>query len=535
MTLSSGADGTHELSRPTFTAVLSPALGGDPLLSGTMKYAGFSMGVELWSWHFDEYTATGSVVFTATAGAVSVSSDPFLISSNWSRLLIQGLSVQNARVATDGHGWFDCNYKMGEAISTGVFMCGLTDTYRLQALAADEQAALEQQIELGKDYLLELWNNGKPIGGEGFIDHEWPDRDNYHNPTFLTPGKQTMHGFLGLLCYLEHKSSNSSNLVVDVPVAQAVNKTYAYLSTKGFFDPKHPGSWPEVEAYALFVMYQITAAPALLDAADRSLTTFLDTYLKGATSNFLTNKLRTETLGGWRGTLWFRALHGMIVAFPSHLSRDGWLQRARTIAADYETLLPVLNADGFCVLPMAPFELSAISKIPEDTPSGYPNAQFGAMAADAMLLAQVLAPSTNVSALQLIAANGLGWITGINPGISVIETTKCSAMPTRVDAVSASFIANGPGAHVLPWKSGDWGPQANPPTDMQCWDSLGGLKLMSIVNGFTVAGGKWKYTAAAGPTSIMGESYLHHDGMILSALAQSQNYYYPTTSRNHEI
>jgi hypothetical protein len=115
---------------------------------------------------------------------------------------------------------------------------------------------------------------------------------------------------------------------------------------------------------------------------------------------------------------------------------------------------------------------------------------------------------------------------GLNPGLDATQTSKCATtIPTSKEQVSASFVENGPGVHALPWQAGDWGPQSHPPADEYCWGSLGQL-ASGVVNGFSIEGGQWAYTAKPGPNSINGETYLHHDGMLLFAIVQLQHAYY---------
>jgi hypothetical protein len=60
---------------------------------------------------------------------------------------------------------------------------------------------------------MRLWAQGKDTAqGAGFIDMELPTRDNYNNSEFLTPGKQTMHGFMGMFCYLAHQHKSSFSI-----------------------------------------------------------------------------------------------------------------------------------------------------------------------------------------------------------------------------------------------------------------------------------------------------------------------------------
>ena len=161
---------------------------GASVMSGELVWLGETFGCQLWEIDFSDHRTTGTfslhVDLKQRGGHpfTPLESLPFEVDARLhSKRTLTAIAIENAeaREATEseGGGYYDCNWNMGEAHSHGVFLAGLAQAYdrRRDSLTSDERDRLIAAANRAVDYLLMLHDNET-----GEIRHQHPSRINPH-------------------------------------------------------------------------------------------------------------------------------------------------------------------------------------------------------------------------------------------------------------------------------------------------------------------------------------------------------------------
>jgi hypothetical protein len=413
---------------------------------------------------------------------------------------LRAISIENAEARRappeGGGGYYDCNSRLGETHSHGIFLAGLSHAYARHAdeLGVADRGRLRRAARVAVDYLLEAQN-----GETGALPHQHPKRP-YHMGllyglltslrqvvTFDLPGYNageynTQKAAYGLATYMDLLRRDDPEGAATIE--PRLRRTISHLRETRELPP-------ELDAVLHYRLFRTSGRTADLEAARRA----VDELLAGF-------DLSEGTRGWYRDVPYFEALHGLLVDDLAGARAIAWRERARGIAqGDYAELV---RRNGFRIVPVGgAAEWADQAGPPQSTgsPFLYAASHLTVSATDALLLAEV----TGEDALEQIASAHLGWITGLHPGVPARLVTN---PPAQGEApTSASFLIGIDARHVRPWREWYWEP---PPG------------LTTIVNGFSHLDGRpFVYTDERYEPS---ETFISHDGGWLQAIVRYDAY-----------
>lgn len=475
---------------------------GTLLAKGRLAPLGRTFGISLFEIDFSDAPNAGTrmvrlraeIQRTDGAAAERLESLPFEIGERLHfRRTFRKLSLANAEAraapAEAGGGFYDCNSKLGETHSHGVFLAGLAHGYAHHQvdLSETERLRLRRAAAVAVDYLL------ASQAKTGRFSHQHRDRPFHLSFTygvltrlrelveFELPGynagpHNTQKAAYGLATYLHVFRELDPDRAPRVEAS--VRKALAHLHGEGTLSPR-------LESVLAARLYGASGAPSDAAAARAA----IDLLLQGF-------DLAGGPRGWYRDVPYFEGLQAMLALEPDGAATARWRAAARRIArGDYAQLV---ERNGFRVAPVGErFDWQHQSEPPRDpgSPFSMVSSHLLATATDALLLADI----TGEAWLEAIATGHLGWITGLHPGIP----GRLARPPTSAPLASAAFIYGLDARHAAAWNQWEWDPPAG---------------LTSIVNGFSYLDGvPFAYTDDRYEPS---ETFITYDGAYLHAVAR---------------
>jgi len=486
---------------------------GKMAMKGFLKYLGITWRIQLWEIDFTNIRDSGlykiKLFLTSKDGNsnFTLSSFDFEIKKHLyvDRTLL-GVSIYNAEsrkaLAHEGGGYYDCNSRMGEARSHGLFLNGLVHAYvrEKNRLTGQEQERLITAANIAADYIIRLHNDST-----GEILSEYPQR----RPGSLPQSPyQSLLALYGLSTYA-HYFKNIEPERAQQAFEKAV-KTTEYLDNIGKLSI-------ELKIIVNYYFFKFSGKETFKRNAITALRKQLDTYEQyGPGLHDSMDKTYGRTIPCFEG------LYLCVREFKDDPDRSFWIEKARILNKQY--IQKILNRNGFNVIPLGgKEEWDNMERIPPQRPHGmhlpgyweesygspndygsfYPNIGFATWTLDAIFLASV----TGDHSLEKIAAASLGWITGLNPGIP--GEMAMNPYQERQKLTSAAFIMNLDAVHVKPWTEWWWIPTSS---------------MMSIVNGFVIRNGIFDYYDLG--AHFAPETFILTDGIYLYAICLYDQYLY---------
>ncbi len=466
------------------------AAGGGVVAEGALRPRGVTFGAPLWEIDFSEAGAGEErrleVLLPGGSGAETkgraLHSLPFPIETGlFTRRMALALSVENAALRrapeSQGGGYYDCNSQMGEAYSHAMFAAGLIEFERRRGdrVGAATRGRLRDEIHRAVDYVLALHDEQT-----GEIANQHASRPGGNEGDF-----NTQEGVYGLVQYLALGPEADPRRSAEI--ARRARTSLGYLASRDAL-------YPELGAAVWARLYAHSGEAPDLEQGVR--------YAEVLASSF---EPQTRFRHPLRGVPWFEGLVLLSPAVePAH--RDRWREQARGWA---QALLGAAARNGYGVVPAlgeAEWNDMAGAPVSQVDEAFYANAHFLTTSVDALLLAEWLPEA----GLERVAASGLQWVTGVNPGFPAEVVTQPEAGPAEPTWIAASFVTNGPGRHVRPWERWWWeGIRSDSPAQ-------------TTVNGFVAPPGRGLVydTREWQPA----ETFIRTDGLLLRAAPHYEDY-----------
>ncbi|MBI4651763.1 Ig-like domain-containing protein [Candidatus Desantisbacteria bacterium] len=460
------------------------------VMSGQIKSLGRTFGVDLWEVDFSSLRAPGRYQIKVYLESAPLSNTVLLTTESFDvkdniffdknfRNLTYLNAEERAASAYYGYGFYDCNSRMGEANSHGMFLAGLVNAYVLKenVLTINEKTRLINAINKSVDYLLSLYLS------TGELRHEYPTRPGQD----AGPGIwHTYEGLYGLVTFMNH--FHYIDPVRSNSIHDKIPQIIQYLDTNG--------GWPRpLKIVVYYYLYNFNNA---------------DTQYKDLAISFLNAQMAVFNMStvnrGWPFPI-FQGLYLLANAFPDNPAYDtSWIPNANRIVNNYCKYL--LDNNGFHVFPQGSTnvdwnDMVSIPKAWSQDPyphNFYANGPYGARVQDAVYLAALTGKH---KILKPLMSGSLGWVKGLNLGI---PSQYVSGVTPAEPIACASFIIN-TDKYSKPWTYWEWGP----PTS----------NVQSIVNGFYIVNGALVYNNYDWQT---GETFILTDGTYIQGSSVYENY-----------
>lgn len=433
--------------------------------TGKIRFTGKTFGIQLWKADFSGFTApgtynmeielkNGSDILIGTLKSLTFKIEKDLLYNN----VLKHLTIENAEArvagANFGYGYYDCNWStMGEGYSHGIFLNALSQTYLLRndRLTENEKSRLMKAADIAFDYLLLLQ---KPTGE---IDHQYPRRPHYQGAKFgIMNTQEAVYGMSAYLHIFKGKSpkANDENYNKVLKAVKSIENRAPWGWQAGY------DTYGENLIPVYYHLYKYSGDISLKEKAIKKL-------------NFLLDNINLRSM--WRSSLraipLFEGLKYCVEEFKDAPDYDKWIEKAYYIKDTYFKYIAENNA--FCILPVSTLENAKsewddMSKTPKSTVA-YNAATAYSM--DACILGQI----TKDESMKQIAAGGINWVLGLNPGVPRWAITN---PVSKTEMESASFIGN-LNARCVIQQYNVWKPLNN--------------TFMSISNGLNVDGKNWWY------------------------------------------
>jgi hypothetical protein len=453
---------------------------------GRAQFAGRQFGIPFWAVDFSTVTKSGDYRIVVDSPEVRLASASFRIDDFvFFGQTFRGVALDNAEARAApvelDFGFFDSNLRSGDAVPHARFVVGLSEAYtrRRSMLTEPDRRRMREAIERGVDYLILLTDPGtgevqprsftRPFG----LDWAFTDAE---TARALAHYAALLHGEQGDLAQRAARRAES----IDARLRQL------------------PDEYPPVLRAAVnYDLYRATRRDDFLAAAADAVRTQLFGY-----------DLRTMERPSSDGMPHVETLHRMWRDLPDHPDRPLWENAAASVAGQYKQLL---EGGVLQIVPWGATNTSrtaaeqwdqaragdAASEAPagDGTLTNISSAWPLARAIDASLLADMTADP----ALERVAAASIGWVTGMNVGISTPMVQGARGF-TLIQP--AALLAGVDAPAVREWSEWQWPrPRA----------------ITSLVNGFA-AGLQYDDSFEGGNTSIA------NDGLWLYATAVYEDY-----------
>lgn len=465
------------------------------VLSGTLKTAPETYGLQLWEADFSSMKTSGSYYLQIT---MKIDDTPEILVSNVFQIkpsllsaeILEGITLDNAEAriapASLGGGYYDCNWStMGEGYSHGVFLNGLSQTfaYLETDLKDSDKKRYIAASNIAFDYLISL------IKINGVIDHQNPARPYYQGTKFGIMNSQ--EGLYGLAAYMDIFKGKDERANED--------NYKKIMQVLGFVESSGPFGWQA--GYDTYDEYLIPIYLHLYKYSG-------DVKLKDEAIGVLNEQLkkfdlRTMWRSGFRAIPMFEGLRMCVEMFPDHPDYSSWISRAKEIKDEF--FYDIINRNAFQLITtstasLAMMEWDDMGRVPMGDPlNGGINAQAAsAYSMDACILGKI----TGDRNMEKIATGQLNWILGIHPGLpkwAVVNPVsnrnrESGALITGLPVRSVSVSYN-------VWK---------PAND----------RILSIVNGFSMYGQPFRYDNIWQNS----ENFIKWDGSFAYAICVYEDY-----------
>lgn len=403
-----------------------------------------------------------------------LSSEPFEIRDYpYLNDLLKRLSIFNAQAryaqGTESGGYYDCNSKMGEAYSHGMFLNGLCWFSVLHGtrLSHQEKKQVFHAQRIAFDYLLKLWEK------DGHFRNHAVERP--FDPRNISVG-DTIEAVYGLVAYLDLIGLRDPERCT-CSVYEQLFKSYNYAQSHMQENPKYAsGQW---RVPVLCHFYRISGDKKILKMAEQAAQWALNSF-----------DWRENNMLGWLGIGHMEGIWMLCEINPKFKCLNS-LQDL--LARQQLRLEELLMRNDYRFPPISDFENVGRSwDNMQDVLPGI-GSRHWILNQDVLITgldALYLACISGRAEYEQVVSGAIGFIGGMHFGISP-EMTVCPQLST------ASFVANLPYS-VRPWKTWYF--------EMQ--NSL----WSSVVNGYTVENGSYFYTDTDWP---QGETFIKTDGTLL--------------------
>ncbi|MEX2226754.1 MAG: hypothetical protein WEB52_09930 [Dehalococcoidia bacterium] len=456
-------------------------------LEGRAAYSGTGWGIPIWTVDFSALDEAGRYRIVVEAPEVRLATQEFavdeflLFRTTFDAVAIQNAAAREAPIELD-YGFYDSNGKTGSAAAHADWLVGLIEAYerRRNVITEEQRRQMRDAISRSVDYLLLL---ADPATGE--FRSTSPTRG-----AGITGPHNTAMGMRALARYavafhnedpVKAERAHRRSLVAELWLAANAPDAYP----------------PALRATVNYDFYRYALIDTYMDVAAAALREQIGTY-----------DLRTMERPSDDSLPHVEGLYRMWRDLTSHPDRQLWANAATAIAAQY---MQIFQANPFAIVPPGitseEFDTNAIAEWDEvatEPPPGAGddgallNTWFMARAIDAAHLADM----TGDANLGVMAAAGIGWITGLNPGVPV-ERVRTTDGASEVEA--ASFLTGLPVSTARPWA---------------IWEWLRPRRHGTIVNGF-------RADFAYDDGFAAGETALANDGMWLYAMTAYEDFLQP--------
>lgn len=460
---------------------------GNVALDGRASYSGTGWSIPVWTADFTALEEAGTYRVVVEAPDVQLATQAFAVDNfllfrrTFAPVAIDNALAREAPIELD-NGYFDGNGKSGGAPAHAVWVIGLIEAYERRGSGITEQQrqALRASISRSIDYLLLL---SDPATGE--FDFKSPTR-----PYGEEGAENTAAGMRALARYA------ATSQLFDAAKAERAFRR-ALLAEQWLTENAPEAYPPALRAATNYDLYQYASIDSYLLRAAEAVREEIGTY-----------DLRTMERTSSDALPHLEAMYRMWRELPQHPDRQLWADAATAIAAQYKQ---VFAQNPFAVLPPGVTdtdrettpeeswdEVATSLPVGEGDGDQILNAWFMSRAIDASFLADM----TNDPELRVMAAAGVGWITGLNPGVPV-ERVPGTNSTSPVEA--ASFLTGVGARSAAPWSVWEWlRPRAHG----------------TIVNGFL---GDFRYD----DEFRAAETSLAHDGLWLYAMTAYEDFLHP--------
>ncbi len=466
---------------------------GEVRSDGSLRALGTTFGAPLWEIDFSEWTGPGAGFRIririesddadgVAAPPIQLESLPFPIEADlYSRRLARGLSIHNAELrrapASMGGGYFDCNSQMGEATSHAMFAAGLIELHqrRRDTLLPDERERLLAEIHRAIDYVLDLHD-----GASGEIANQHPSRPHGNPGVFNTQlGVYGLASYLALGAHADPARATAAD--------RRVRTSLDYLARRGDL-------FPALGAAVYAHLHAYGGRPDDRDAGAR----FVDAQVAEFDP-------RTHFRHPQGSIPWFEGLARLAPAVDEP-RRARWIAWARRTA---RALVSAAARNGYGVVPPlgeAAWDDPARIPVSPVEHAFFTNTYFLTRTLDAVWLGELLGDGR----LEPLAASGVQWVGGVNPGFPAAFVTHPEASAHEPRVVAASFVVNGPGRHARPWRRWWW----------QGFDAA--PRALTTTNGFLAPEGRGLvYDPAEWQPA---ETWMSNDGVLLRAAIRYEDF-----------
>lgn len=490
---------------------------GSIVQSGKLLDQGYSFGMQLWSSDFSCVAMEGKyflhVVITDAKGNQiwKDTSEPFYIQHHiYSQHLLTPLTVYNAqaRIASEqeGGGYYDCNSRMGEARSHGIFLNGLVQAYTLgkDKFLESHHKELHNFANIAFDYLLSLHSEKT---GEFAPAHSC--RPNVEGNLWAFNSYEALYGFSAYLHLMADTDPERANL----DNYHRAEKSAEYVIQNFTDDMAEQFGYPQREfmVAVYYHLYCYARDPKWKDKGIALMEKILESL-----------NLRKTCRESRHAIPMLEGIYYFMKEFPKHPRYSVWMEHLQRIKDLYYKVLPERNA--FSIMPISDasrtvIEWDDMQSLPgNEQVYGNNEARFSgnksgasrqfvtrraANAMDACFIGEL----TGDDLMEEIATGELGYVCGINPGF---KQRFVENPPTTKKTAACALIANMCNRHATCWKRWFFEPKNS--------------KWMSIMNGFLIENGEYYYEDTNDDSWWYSETFIKHDGAYAYAYCIYENY-----------
>jgi len=460
--------------------------GGVPL-EGRAAYSGTGWGIPVWTVDFTALDKPGRYRITVEGPNVQLATQVFavddflLFRTTFDPVAIDNAIAREAPIELDD-GFYDSNGKSGSTAAHADWLVGLIEVYerRRNAISDEQRRQLRASIDRAVDYLLRLsdpatgeFGPGSPTRGGGSFG-----------------AQNTAKGLRALARY-------AAAFQRDDP-ARAERAHRRSLLADEWLTANEPAAYPAaLRATVNYDLYRYALIDSYLEKAVAAVREQIGRY-----------DLRTMERPSEDTLPHMEGMYRMWRDLPSHPDSQFWSDAATAVAAQYKQMFAM---NPFAVIPPGitneEFGTDAVAEWDEASRVPPPGAGFDGVVSNAWFMARsidasYLADMTGDPTLATMAAAGVGWITGLNPG------------------VAASRIPGGEGASPVEAASFLTGLPVRTAETWSIWEWIRPRRLGTIVNGFQPA---FSY----GDGFATGETSLANDGTWLYAMTAFEDFLQP--------
>jgi hypothetical protein len=432
--------------------------GGNIQTSGKLVYLGKTFGIQLWEVKFSSFQTTGTYHVEVNLVNSSGSAIGTLKTLNFkiedrllSKNILYHLTLDNAeaRVANAyyGNGYYDCDSHMGETNSHPIFLNSLAQVYAYlqSSLNSWEKDRFKAAAGRAFDYIL----SQQAANGTRY---QYTTRPYVRG---IVGAQITAYGLAAYLNIFKNDDLSRCNTANYRRIVDSISM----LENPGKSQPTSRITDYLVSIY--YHLYKYSGDTAWKNKAINSLNNFLSDF------SFRTNS-------PIRGQPYFEGLYLMCKVFPREATQPGndWIKKATQIKDTYFAY--IRDHNGFKVFPSSDpayleSEWNDMTTMPRGR--GVAHTLWNSEKLISAMEACFLAELTGDSSIMEVAAGGLGWVMGINPGLQRDALRNPTSSTELNDKQAASFISRLDARYAAEWVAQRWAFQNN--------------RYMTVKNGFS--------------------------------------------------